>query len=251
MIKAVTFDLWDTIVYDDSDEARRKAQGLRSKRDERRHLIWDALNALAPTSYEDVVLAYDTADAGFNVVWKELHINWTVEQRLRVVLAGLGRELPADVFQGVVEDTGQMEVDIPPDAIEGIGEALAELSKRYKLAVVSDSIVTPGTGLRQLLEGHGLKQYFSAFAFSDEVGHSKPHRSMFDCACEQLGVAVEEIVHVGDRDHNDVKGPHALGAKAILFTASRDADKDTTTADAICKTHYDLASTVDRLAQIT
>ena len=36
MIKAVTFDLWDTIVYDDSDEARRKAQGLRSKRDERR-----------------------------------------------------------------------------------------------------------------------------------------------------------------------------------------------------------------------
>ena len=148
MIKAVTFDLWDTIVYDDSDEARRKAQGLRSKRDQRRHLIWEALNALTPTSYEDVVLAYDTADAGFNVVWKELHINWTVEQRLRVVLAGLGRELPADVFQGVVEDTGQMEVDIPPDAIEGIGEALAELSKRYKLAVVSDSIVTPGTGLR-------------------------------------------------------------------------------------------------------
>ncbi len=251
MIKAVTFDLWDTIVYDDSDEARRKAQGLRSKRDERRHLIWEALNALAPTSYEDVVLAYDTADAGFNVVWKELHINWTVEQRLRVVLAGLGRELPADVFQGVVEDTGQMEVDIPPDAIEGIGEALAELSKRYKLAVVSDSIVTPGTGLRQLLEGHGLKQYFSAFAFSDEVGHSKPHRSMFDCACEQLGVAVDEIVHIGDRDHNDVKGPHALGAKAILFTASRDADKDTTTADAICKTHYDLASTVDRLAGVS
>ena len=84
MIKAVTFDLWDTIVYDDSDETRRKAQGLRSKRDERRHLVWEALNALAPTSYENVVLAYDTADAGFNVVWKELHINWTVEQRLRV-----------------------------------------------------------------------------------------------------------------------------------------------------------------------
>ena len=37
MIKAVTFDLWDTMIHDDSDEAKRKAQGLRSKKTERRH----------------------------------------------------------------------------------------------------------------------------------------------------------------------------------------------------------------------
>ena len=247
-IKAVTFDLWDTMVDDDSDEPKRAAQGLRSKRDERRHLMWAALNEIEPIDLARVTLAYDTADAGFNVVWKELHINWTVEQRLRVVLNGLGRSLPQDAFDRLVADTGQMEVAIPPDPIEGIGEALAELAQRYKLAVVSDAIVTPGTGLKAILEGHGLAQYFSAFAFSDEVGHSKPHRSMFDCACEGLGVAVEEIVHIGDRDHNDVKGPHALGAKAILFTATRDADKDATTADAICERHGDLPAIVDRLA---
>jgi putative hydrolase of the HAD superfamily len=197
---------------------------------------------------ESVVLAYDTADAGFNLVWKELHINWTVEQRLRVVLNGLGRSLPPDAFERLVKDTGRMEVEIPPDAIDGIGAALADLSQRYKLAVVSDAIVTPGTGLKAILEGHGLAQHFSAFAFSDEVGHSKPHRSMFDCACDQLGVGVDEIVHIGDRDHNDVKGPHALGAKAILFTAVRDADKDATTADAVCESHHDLPAIVDRLA---
>ena len=92
-IKAVTFDLWDTMVDDDSDEPKRAAKGLRSKRDERRHLVWAALNEVEPIEPERVVLAYDTADAGFNVVWKELHINWTVEQRLRVVLNGLGRSL--------------------------------------------------------------------------------------------------------------------------------------------------------------
>ncbi len=247
-IKAVTFDLWDTMVDDDSDEPKRAAKGLRSKRDERRHLMWAALNAVEPIDLERVVLAYDTADAGFNVVWKELHINWTVEQRLRVVLNGLGRSLPANAFARLVEDTGRMEVEIPPDAIDGIGEALAELSRRYKLAVVSDAIVTPGTGLKAILEGHGLAQYFSAFAFSDEVGHSKPHRAMFDCACAQLGVGVDEIVHIGDRDHNDVKGPHALGAKAVLFTAARDADKNATTADAVCERHSDLPAIVDRLA---
>lgn len=247
-IKAVTFDLWDTIVDDDSDEVARKEKGLRTKKDERRHQVWEALNAIEPIGYDAVRLAYDTAEAGFNVVWKECHINWTVDQRLRVVLKGLGRELPADAFADLVEKHGRMEVDVPPNAIDGIKEALADLSKRYKLCIVSDAIVTPGTGLRKILAHHGLLDYFSAFAFSDEVGHSKPHRSMFDTVAGEIGIEVDELVHIGDRDHNDVKGPHALGAKAVLFTATRPDDRDITTADAICDTHHDLPAIIDKLA---
>ncbi|MBT4888363.1 MAG: HAD family hydrolase [Rhodospirillales bacterium] len=247
-IRAVTFDLWDTIVDDDSDEPKRAAKGLRSKRDERRHLVWEALNTVEPIDLEAVVQAYDVADAASNVVWKENHINWTVDQRLRVILMGLKKTLPADTMAKLIEDTGRMEVDIPPDAIDGIKEALENLSGRYKLCIVSDAIVTPGTGLRDLLELYDLKKYFDGFAFSDEVGHSKPHKSMFDSAAEQLGVELDEIVHIGDRDHNDVKGPHAIGAKAILFTATRADDRDITTADAICDHHKDLAATIDTLA---
>lgn len=247
-IKAVTFDLWDTIVDDDSDEPVRARRGLRSKKEERRHQIWEALNAIEPIDYDRVALAYDTAEAGFWLVWKECYINWTVEQRLRVVLKGLGRQVDRDVFERLVEAHSNMEVEISPAPIDGIQEALEELSSRYKLSIVSDSIVTPGTGLRQILEKHGVKQYFSGFAFSDEVGHSKPHRSMFDSAAEQLDVDVSEIVHIGDRDHNDVKGPHAVGARAILFTATRPDDRDITTADAICDSHHDLPAIVDRLA---
>ena len=43
-IKAITFDLWDTLIDDDSDEPKRKAKGLRTKKAERRHLVWEALN---------------------------------------------------------------------------------------------------------------------------------------------------------------------------------------------------------------
>ena len=247
-VKAVTFDLWDTIVADDSDEIVRRQRGLRSKREERRHQVWAALNAQEPIDYDRVSLAYDTAEAGFNVTWKEGHINWTIDQRLRVVLDGLGRTLPKDAFADLVEAHATMEVEIPPDAIEGIGSALEDLARRYRLAIVSDSIVTPGTGLRRILAHHGLKDYFSAFAFSDEVGRSKPNRAMFDAAAEQLGVAVEELVHVGDRDHNDVKGPHAIGAKAVLFTAARPDDRAITTADAICDSHHELPAIIDRLA---
>ena len=247
-IKAVTFDLWDTLVDDDSDEPIRAAQGLRSKKAERRYQIWEALNANEHIDYELVALAYDTAEAGFNVVWKECHINWTVEQRIRVVLAGLKRQVSDETFEKLVQGHARMEVDISPLPIDGIAEALEDLSMRYKLCVVSDSIVTPGVGLRDILDKHGLKKYFSGFAFSDEVGRSKPHASMFESASRQLGVELNEIVHVGDRDHNDVKGPHAIGAKAILFTATRPDDRDITTADAICETHHNLPAIVDRLA---
>jgi len=247
-IKAITFDLWDTIVHDDSDEPKRKAQGLRSKKEERRHLLWAALNAEAPIDPSAVTLAYDVADAAFNKTWHDQHVTWTIGERLLVALKGLKRELPAAAFAEVVRRHEDMEVEIRPDLIPGIAEALASLHGRYKTCIVSDAIVSPARCLKQLLESYGLVRHFDGFAFSDEVGHSKPHRSMFESAARQMGVAIDEMVHIGDRDHNDVKGPQALGMKAILFTATRAADKATTSADAICERHADLPGIVDRLA---
>ena len=248
MIKGITFDLWDTMVRDESDEPKRAARGLRPKKAERRHVLWRALNEIEPIDKARVELAYDVADAAFNRVWHDQFVTWTIAERLRVLLTGLGRALPDAAFARVVRAHEAMEVEISPDPIDGIAEALADLASRYKLCVVSDTIVTPANGLRALLEKHGLKRYFSGFAFSDEVGHSKPHRAMFDAAAKELGVALGELVHIGDRDHNDVKGPQSLGMKAILFTASRAHDKDTTSADAVCERHADLPGIVDRLA---
>ena len=248
MIKAITFDLWDTLIHDDSDEPKRAARGLRSKKAERRHLVWEALNAEQPIDLAAVTLAYDTADAGFNVTWRELHINWRIEQRLRVVLTGLGRRLSPAAFETLLRKTAEMEVEIPPDPIEGAEAALQELARRYKLCIVSDAIVTPGTGLRRLLELYGMKQYFAGFAFSDEVGHSKPHRSMFESAAAQLAVEFGEMLHIGARDQTAVRAPRPPGMRAVFSTATRDLDKANTTADAICERHRDLPAIVDRLA---
>ena len=60
---------------------------------------------------------------------------------------------------------------------------------------------------------------------------------------------VKETVRVGDRDHNDIKGSQALGMKAVLFTATRDDDKDMTTADAICENFADLPGVIEELAR--
>jgi putative hydrolase of the HAD superfamily len=247
-IQAITFDLWDTIVHDDSDEPKRSARGLRTKHDERRDLLWRAIDAIEPMDPATVRLAYDVADAAFNRVWKQQAVTWPIEDRIDVILHGLRRSLPDDALRRVIDAHQRMETDIPPDLIDGCDLALAELSNHYKLAIVSDAIVTPGRLLRRLLEVHGVRQYFTGFAFSDEVGRSKPHRAMFAAAAEQLGVPIEAMLHVGDREHNDVRGPHALGMKAILFTATRDVDRATTTADAICERYKDLPGIVAQLA---
>jgi len=247
-LEAITFDLWDTIVDDDSDEPKRAAQGLRTKWAERRYLVFKALSDIKPIDEAAVNLAYDTAEATFNTVWHDQHVTWPITTRLDVVLEGLGRTLPPEAYDRVVAGHASMEVDVEPDLIEGCAEALAALSKHYKLAIVSDAIVTPGRGLRDLLEKHHVKKYFSGFAFSDEVGRSKPHRAMFASAAEQLGVKIEQMVHIGDRDHNDIQGPHALGMQAVLFTATRDVDKDRTQADAICQRYADLAGIIEQLA---
>ncbi|MCC7017589.1 MAG: HAD family hydrolase [Rhodospirillales bacterium] len=247
-IKAITFDLWDTLVHDDSDEPKRKARGLPSKREHRRQLLWEALNRHAPIPRADVDLAFDVADAAFNKVWREHCITWPIAERIEVALKGLGRDLPEAELKALADALGRMELDIPPDAIPGAREALAELSRRYRLSIVSDAIVTPGTNLRRLLEIYGMRQFFTGFAFSDEVGRSKPHRAVFEAAARQMGVAIEEMVHLGDRDHNDVKGPQAPGMKAVLFVATRDADRGRTTADAICENFRELPAVIDRLA---
>ena len=248
MIKAVSFDLWDTVIHDDSDEPKRAIQGLRSKKDERRHLLWEALNRIKPIPYDTVAMAYDLADAAFNHVWHDQHVTWTIGERLEVLLHGLGRKLPEPKLAAVVRADEEMEVVIPPDPVDGVADALAALSAGYKLCVVSDAIVSPARCLRQWLEMNGLKRYFDGFAFSDEVGYSKPHREMFASAASQVGVDITDMVHIGDRDHNDIKGAQALGMKAILFTATRDRDKRITSADAICERYADLPAIVQRLA---
>ena len=248
MIKAITFDLWDTVIRDDSDEAKRAARGLPSKREARRSLSHAHFEAQTGVAKEVFDLAYDTMESAFNHVWHEQHVTWTVAERVQVLAGAFRSRPPEDDCDTLVRRLEEMEVEIPPDPVEGIGDAIAELAARFPLAVVSDAIYSPGRCLRQWLEMHGLRDRFRAFAFSDELGHSKPHRSMFAHVASQLGVEIDEMLHIGDRDHNDVKGPQALGMKAVLFTASRDRDRDATSADAICERSSELATTVMRLA---
>ena len=247
-IRVVSFDLWDTVLVDDSDEPKRLRLGLPPKPVERRELLHRFLSRHAPADRTLVDCAYDTADSAFRHVWRYQHVTWPVEIRLRVLLAGLKRELPEDELKELVRLHEEMELRVRPDLVPGVGEALEALRRQFTLAVVSDAIFTPGRALRELLAGHGIRDCFSAFAFSDEVGCSKPAPGVFRRAAELTGCCLDEIVHVGDREHNDIAGAKNAGCRAVLFTGVVDRDSANTRADAVCRDFAELPAIIDSLA---
>ncbi len=248
-LTAITFDIWETIIVDDSDEPKRAAQGLRSKPDERRHLLWEMLNRHEPIDKTLTDTAFDVHEAAFRKAWYGMSVTWEVPDRVDILLGGLARDLPGNERDELIAAMENMELQVKPDLIDGAADVIAALAERYKLCIISDTIFTPGRGLRELLNHHGVKKYFSGFVFSDEVGHSKPHADCFASAARQLGTDYAEMVHIGDRDAKDIVGAQALGMKAILFTAARDEGaRETTKADAVVGAYAELVAAIDRLA---
>ena len=248
-VRAVTFDLWDTVFRDDSDEPKRAAAGLLSKYLTRRKLIYQFLNRHQPVTQAQVDASYAATDAAFRKVWYDQGVTWSVRERLDIVLKGLERTLPKEELAELVRLHEEMELEIQPDLAPGIVEAIHCLHGRYKLGVISDAIFSPGRVLRRLLAENDLEKYFDVFIFSDEIGCSKPDPKTFLAAAEGLGVDVREIAHVGDRDSKDIKGPQHLGAKGIYTTVINDRGSSSTSADAVCTDYNQLADIIDSLAQ--
>ncbi len=247
-VQAISFDLWDTLFVDDSDEPVRASKGMRTKKAERRFLVHQALSRHHEVTAAQVDLAYDVVDAAFRKVWHDSHVTWTVRERLSVLLEGLRLRLPEDELATLIRLHEDMELTVRPQLVEGARGALEHLQGRYKLAVISDAIFSPGRAIRELLRGEDLLGAFDALVFSDEVGCSKPDRRVFERAAGELGLPVAHLVHIGDRDHNDVKGAQAAGARAVLFTAVKNRDQ-ATSANAICHGYEDLPRIIEQMGK--
>jgi putative hydrolase of the HAD superfamily len=248
LIKAITFDFWDTIVKDDSDEPKRAARGLAGKAETRLQLLTSEITYHHPHFKSSQVReAFDYANNRFRHHWKVEHFTPSVNKRFQKAYAFLKID-PTPGFADVVRKIEAMEVEIRPDFAPGIHEVLLELARDYKLGIISDVIHTPGRGLRQILERAGLLQHFSHWVFSDEAGASKPAPSVFEQASAGLGVPLNQIAHVGDRESNDIAGPLAMGMAAILYTGVIDRGSARTQATAICRNYAELPGLIKQMA---
>lgn len=233
-IGAVTFDLWDCLFVDDTDEPKRKAAGRPPKRIARRDLAHEYFSRHHTISREMSDVAFNLCETAFNKTWHDQFVTWTVRERYELLMKGLGMEIPEPELSEVIRKHETMELDFRPDPAPGAVEALRALKGVYPLVIISDAINSPGWALRELLKGAGMLECFDAFVFSDEAGHSKPAPEVFQIAAQAAGCKIEEIVHIGDRPHNDIGGPHAVGARGILLTVAKNRPLGDHKPDAVC-----------------
>ena len=246
-IKAVSFDLWDTVFIDDSDEPKRAAQGLVTKVEARQFLLLDALSQHHNVDADQVRTAYKSNEEVFRRVWHDEFKTMTVSHRIGLLLEEMGLSLPDEALDRVVRGWEEMEHDIAPDLAPGVADVLERLAGQYSLAVISDAIVSPGRVLRLILQKYGLLDYFKVFTFSDEIGASKPAPIVFEDTVRQLLCQPGEVVHIGDRGHNDIQGPHMIGMKAILYTGVKPRPMEEHKPDAVCGDYTQLPDIIASL----
>jgi len=91
-------------------------------------------------------------------------------------------------------------------------DVLLELSQRYKLAMLSN---TMSDKPRLQLEEAGLDGMFKVMICSRDLGIRKPNPKIFEYVLKELGVAPGEAVHVGDSVEADMEGALGVGITPV------------------------------------
>ena len=87
--------------------------------------------------------------------------------------------------------------------------------------------------------------------YSDEVKIAKPAPTIFHLTLESMGVAPEQVVHVGDSVANDIAGAKRCGLKTVWiagFSEGPDPADSDSQPDAVVSDLAEVVSAVSKLA---
>ena len=207
-IKAITFDFWQTLYKSkpfDFDERLRQTQADVNR------------GSNSQFTLDEIRAAVTVARDAWTNAWATEHRTISANECLSIMLAQLGASLsPADKQQMAI----RMENSIlknKPVLVDEARTVLAELATRYSLAIISDTGITPGRVLRQIMVEDNVADYFTHLTFSDELGRSKPHPDAFLATLNALNAKPEEGVHIGDLLRTDIIGAQGVGMRGVQY----------------------------------
>lgn len=244
-LRAVLFDMGDTVV--DLGEGRGSYEERVMLRVGR---VFDALAARGVALPERAafcaLLAQDSEAQYQAALAQQLGIDAGVVMRRFLAEQGL----PAD--DAMVEAAAEAYCRGGPELVaplrHGAVETLTALKAQGLLLGALSNTIQPGRFLTTNMARWGLEGVFDARIYSSDVGVAKPHPRIFRVALEQLGVAPEDAVYVGDRIIPDVSGAHGVGMKAVLIEVDHRVESHPTIApDARIKELPELVDVLSRL----
>ena len=217
-IRAVTFDFWETLVKDSTEN-------LRAQRDLRIQALRRALDlAGAPCAEAGVAEAHDRSAAVLRERFWSRHRDPSYPEQVRLVLdcaaPGATERLPQPFFEELVEAYISPVLRYPPALTAGAAETVRALAARgVRVGIISNTGRTPGVILRRFLESHDLLRHFAVISYSDEVGYRKPDAEIFLRTLRLVDAAPAEAVHVGDNPLDDVTGAQGVGMRGVHYAA--------------------------------
>ena len=231
MLRAVTFDLWQTLILD-------TPEGLRWAREDRIRGIHEVLaQERIAAEITAVYHAYDAVGARLEEVWKtHRDVGSRGQVRLLLEILGVDGSIPKD---GPLMDALDEAYCLPilsslPVPNAGSLDVLHTLHSRgFRLGLICNTGRTPGKMLRLVLDRLGLARYLSVLTFSDEVGLRKPHPEIFQRTLSALDVAPADAAHVGDDVTTDVAGARGVGMRAIHLCRPTSVSQESGGAEAI------------------
>lgn len=233
-IRAITFDLWSTLL--------ENANGS-----ERRRFRYEAFARETSVPIDDVHKAWRFAAAEFERCHREENRTLHADDYLSIMCDRLGVTVSDESATRITEAFATAILEFPPVPVDGALEAVRAAAERFPLGLISDTGSSPGRVLRRLMDDYGFLDHFQVSVFSDEEGTCKPDPAVFEAAAVALGVPSRETLHIGDLEYSDIAGARAVGAKAALYTGVNDEHADSTRADYVFETWDDFLNVLPNL----
>ncbi|HEX7151984.1 MAG TPA: HAD family hydrolase [Thermoanaerobaculia bacterium] len=215
MLKAIAFDLWETLITD-TPELSRRQERLRISRMEE-ILAAEGHGALA-----------DRIEHAYRTLWHRCQdLYWSADRDVPcrrqiehfLEALGLGHEsLDERTLADLEHAYASAALEVLPATVPDARETLAAIKERgFGVGLISNTGRTPGSVLRDILDRLALAGSIDVMVFSNEHGHCKPTPSIFEELRRGLGVRYDELVFVGDNLYADVHGAQRCGMRAVHF----------------------------------
>ena len=206
MIKAVFFDLYNTLVRYEPPREELQARALKDFGIE---VAPEALRR--PLVIADEFIYQELARSSFSQRSKEEQMAiWA--QYEGVLLKEAGIEANEQLILSLLGKMRQFDMKLV--LYDDVMPALIDLKKKgLTLGLISnvDRDVT------SLLADLGLPSLLRVVVTSQDTGFNKPHPEIFREALRQAGVQAPEAIYVGDQYQVDVIGANKAGMKGVLL----------------------------------
>jgi HAD superfamily hydrolase (TIGR01662 family) len=208
-IKAIFFDLDGTLRHNvpssgDVFTDHVITLGLRVNDEDRlRAMRWEHLYWASSADLREDLIAHSDDTNNF----------WIEYSRRRIVALGASPAWAVEFAPKASAHMGEIYQpgSVIPDDVRRTLPALRQAG--YMMAVISNR----DKPFQDVLESHGISEFFEYSLAAGEVNIFKPEPGVFEHALKQTNLTAAETVYVGDNYYADVVGARRAGLRPVLY----------------------------------